>query len=457
MEWGDVIEVLLLILAVGVLVFINGFFVAAEFALVKVRDTQLEPLADQGLRRARMARTVMKNLDAYLSACQLGITLASLGLGYVGHPIFEALFRPLYDWKINNGEMLLATENPWRGYISIAVGFTVITVLHIVVGEQAPKWMAIQRPLPTSLWVAYPLRWFYWIMFPFIWALNNGALWLLRQVGLETGDEHGHGHSEEELRMLIGGGGDGSAKDQFSRDLVLNAFDLKDRIARDVMRPRREIDGFNTSATIRECLELAEQTRHSRFPLCVEGNLDETLGVVHIKDLYAQRHRAKTAADLREFARELIYVPETAQLEGLLQIFLDKKLHFGLVVNEYGDTVGMVTIENILEELVGQIRDEFDEHEKPFIEQIDDVTWSIEGSMPLHELEELTDEPCDDKGVTTVSGLITKRMGTFAKVGDVLELGRYELRVEQTYRRQVERARLMKLSERAPTDEDSEA
>jgi CBS domain containing-hemolysin-like protein len=456
MDWGELGILLLLILAVGVLVFLNGFFVAAEFALVKVRDTQLEPLVGQGIRRARMARHLMKNLDTYLSACQLGITLASLGLGYVGHPIFSKLLSPIYDWKLNGGAALLAADDGWRDSISIAVGFLVITVLHIVVGEQAPKWMAIQRPLPTSLWVAYPLRWFYWITFPVIWVLNNCALWLLRQVGLETGDEHGHGHSEEELRMLIGGGGDGSAKDQFSRDLVLNAFDLKHRIARDVMRPRREIDGFNTSATIRECLELAEQTRHSRFPLCVEGNLDETLGVVHIKDLYAQRCHAKTAVDLREFSRELIYVPETARLEGLLQIFLDRKLHFGLVVNEYGDTVGMVTMENILEELVGQIRDEFDEHEKPFFEQIDDVTWSIEGSMPLHELEELTGEPCDDKGVTTVSGLITKRMGTFAKVGDVLELGRYELRVEQTYRRQVERARLMKLSDRAPSDEEPE-
>ncbi|SVD24049.1 uncharacterized protein METZ01_LOCUS376903, partial [marine metagenome] len=186
------------------------------------------------------------------------------------------------------------------------------------------------------------------------------------------------------------------------------------------------------------------------------GSLDETLGVVHIKDLYAQRRTAKTADDLKEYSRDLVYVPETARLEGLLQIFLNKKLHFGLVVNEYGDTVGMVTLENILEELVGQIQDEFDDHEKPYFEKIDEVTWSIEGTMPLHELEELTDEPCDDMGVTTVSGLITKRLGTFAKVGDVLELGRYELRVEQTYRRQVERARLTKLSEREPTDEESE-
>ena len=330
------------------------------------------------------------------------------------------------------------------------------TVLHIVVGELAPKWVAIQRSLSTTLWVAYPLRWFYWTMYPFIWLLNNCALWLLRQVGLGEVDEHGNIHSEEELRMMIGAGGDGSAKDAFSRDLVLNAFDLKNRIARDVMRPRREIVGFNMNASITECVKVAEQTRHSRFPLCENGNLDETHGVVHIKDLYAHRHSAETAAKLQEYSRELVYTPETARLEGLLQIFLDRKLHFALVVNEYGDTVGMVTLENILEELVGQIRDEFDEHEKPFFVQTDEVNWALEGSMPLHELEELTGEPCDDKGVTTVSGLITKRLGSFASVGDVLELGRYELRVEQTYRRQVEQARLTKLSEREPTEEAPE-
>jgi CBS domain containing-hemolysin-like protein len=454
MDWGEVIVILLLVFAVGVLVFINGFFVAAEFALVKLRDTQLEPLVVKGQRRARMARHLLKNLDGYLSACQLGITLASLGLGYVGHPIFTKLLGPIYELQFN-GEPLLANAQ-WQQTISIAVGFMVITVLHIVVGEQAPKWMAIQRPLPTSLWVAYPLRWFYWIMFPFIWLLNNCALWLLKKVGLNVGDEHGHGHSEEELRMMIGSTGGSSDREQFSRDLVLNAFDLKNRVARDVMRPRREIMGFNTGWNLEECLVLAEESRHSRFPLCVGGNLDETLGVVHIKDLYARRRTVKTADELREFARELVYTPETARLEGLLQIFLDRKLHFALVVNEYGDTVGMVTLENILEELVGQIRDEFDEHEKPFFVQTDEVTWALEGSMPLHELEELTGEPCDDKGVTTVSGLITKRLGTFANVGDVLELGRYELRVEQTYRRQVERARLTKLSEREPTEEAPE-
>ena len=325
MDWSETITICLLVLAVAFLVFLNGFFVAAEFALVKVRDTQLEPLVSQGQRRAKMARHLLSNLDAYLSACQLGITLASLALGYVGHPIFEKLLEPIYSLTVN-GSALIEEGSGLRHTISYAVGFGVITVLHIVVGEMAPKWLAIQRSLSTSLWIAYPLRWFYWTMYPFIWLLNNCALWLLRKVGLGDVDEHSHIHSEEELRMLIGTGGDGSAKATFRRNLVLNAFDLKNRIARDVMRPRREIIGFNTDSNIEECLELAEETRHSRFPLCEGGNLDETVGVVHIKDLYAKRRSAHTAVDLKEFSREIVYVPETARLEGLLQIFLNKKL-----------------------------------------------------------------------------------------------------------------------------------
>lgn len=450
MAVGEIMEILGLCLAVAFLVLLNGFFVAAEFALVKVRDTQLQPMASKGHRRAKMARHLLANLDAYLSACQLGITIASLALGFVGHPIFDKLLEPVYNLNID-GEILLADEH-WRHTISYGVGFGVITILHIVVGEMAPKWVAIQRSLQTSLWISYPLRWFYWTMYPFIWLLNNWALWLLKKVGLGEADEHGHTHSEEELRMMIGAAGDGSDKDQFRRDLVLNAFDLKDRIARDVMRPRREIEGINTEASIEECLELAERTRHSRFPLCSGGNIDETMGVVHIKDLYAQRRAAKTAAELEPFSRDLVYAPETARLEGLMQIFLKRKLHFALVVNEYGDTVGMVTLENILEELVGQIQDEFD-HEQPMFEKLDETTWSIQGTMPLHELAELTSEDCDEKGVTTVSGLITKRLGSFPKVGDVLELGRYELRVEQTFRLQVEQARLTQLSDRQPSEE----
>ena len=426
------------ILAVGVLVFINGFFVAAEFALVKLRDTQLEPLIASGHRRAALSRKILDNLDAYLSACQLGITLASLGLGWIGEPIFSDLLKPIFD------SMNLAEESAWRHGIAFGVGFTVITTLHITVGEQAPKWYAIQRPLTTSLWVAYPMRCFYWISYPFVWALNATALWMLRLVGIRAGSESGDHFSEEELRTMLITTRKDNRPVKFGRDIVLNAFDLKNRIAQEVMRPRREIIGFNTESPIIDCLDIAERTRHSRFPLCINGNLAETQGVVHIKDLYAHRRTVRKASDLLPFARQLIYVPETARLEHLLQNFLDQKLHFGLVVNEFGDTVGMVTLENVLEELVGQIQDEFD-HEQPMFKQAGEEQWDVVGIMPLHELSELTGEICEEKGVSTVSGLITRRLGTFPRVGDTLEIGDFVLRVEQTHKLQVEQARLTRL------------
>jgi CBS domain containing-hemolysin-like protein len=441
----DLYWIALKVLAVGVLVFLNGFFVAAEFALVKLRDTQLEPLIVAGHRRASLSRKILHNLDAYLSACQLGITLASLGLGWVGEPIFSDLLAPLFD------QMKLAPESAWRHGIAFGVGFTVITVLHITAGEQAPKWYAIQRPLPTTLWIAYPMRWFYCISYPFVWGLNAAALWMLRMVGIQADSESGHNFSEDELRTMLTSNRKTGEPVKFGRDIVLNAFDLKNRVACEVMHPRREIVGFNTEAPITECLDLAERTRHSRFPLCVNGSLDDTKGVVHIKDLYAQRRTAQKAGGLLPFARQLVYVPESARLERLLHIFLDRKLHFGLVVNEFGDTVGMITLENILEELVGQIQDEFD-HEQPMFKQADEDNWDVLGAMPLHELSELTGESCEEKGVTTVSGLITRRLGTFPREGDKLRIGRFELRVEQTYRLQVEQARLTRLEEEEESD-----
>ncbi len=408
--------------AVFLLVFLNGFFVAAEFALVKVRDTQLVSLAEKGHRRARMARQVIKNLDASLSACQLGITLASLGLGWIGEAVFTEALSPVLSWLSIESEQV-------QHSLGFLFGFSAITFLHITAGEQAPKMLAIQQPLPTSLWVAYPLAWFHRASYPFIWALNHTSLWLLRSVGIQPVSESEMSHSEEELRLFFTASQKHSGGTTLGRDLVLNALDLQHRRVRDVMRPRQEIAGLNTMATISECLDIAERTRYSRFPLCENGDLDKTLGVVHVKDLFAHRIKAHTGADLRPVTKSLIYVPETARLERLLSLFLDRRLHLAIVVDEYGGTVGLVTLENILEELVGQIQDEFDQ-EKPLVEKKGDTVWELSGALPLHELAELIGEPLTDEGVTTVNGLVMQRHGGFPKEGDVLRLGNFELKVE---------------------------
>lgn len=440
MSWDAVIALLLKILAVATLVLLNGFFVAAEFALVKVRETQLDTLIAQGRRAAKVTRRVVRNLDSSLSACQLGITLASLALGWVGEPIFSALLHPVWQWI---GFTDPAHEH-LRETVAVVVGFSAITFLHITAGEQAPKWLAIQKPLPTSLVVARPLEWFHRLSYPFIWLLNHASLWLLRRLGLQMVSEHELAHSEEELRLLLAAGTKGSGGTALGRAIVLNAFDLRQRIAREVMQPRREIVGFDVEDTIEECLRLAEQTRFSRFPIFEDGDLDRTLGVVHVKDIYSQRNRAKVAADLLPVAREIIYVPETARLERLLELFLNRRLHFAVVVDEYGSTEGMVTLENILEELVGQIQDEFDQ-EQPLLQAKGEGVWEIDGALPVHELAELIDQPLQEEGLSTVSGLVTQRLGSFPARGDSLSLAGYRLEVLQTSGPRVTRLRLTRL------------
>ena len=438
MSAEEVMSILWRLLAVIVLVFLNGFFVAAEFAIVKIRETQLRPLTGRS-GRARMAARIVKNLDASLSATQLGITLASLGLGWIGEPVFAAILEPVMKW--------FQIESPQvRHSISFAVGFSVITFLHIVLGELAPKSLAIQKPLPTTLWVAYPLHWFNQMSFPFIWALNKTSLMLLRQVGIEPASEAELAHSEEELRLLLAPRHGTSEMGGIGRDIVLNAFDLRQRVAREVMRPRQQIVGFDTQASLTQCLEIAEHTRFSRFPILENGNLDRALGVIHVKDLFSARKRVQSARELLPMAKKIIYVPETSRLERLLQIFLERKVHLAFVVDEYGGTVGLVTLENILEELVGQIQDEFDQ-ETPLLVRKNERTWSVDGALPLHDLVDVIGEPLEEEGVTTASGWMTHKLGGFPKIGDTLRVGAHELRVEEMDGPRVARLSVTKIRE----------
>lgn len=432
------------LLAVFILVLLNGFFVAAEFALVKIRDTQLDPLIRKGSRAARVTRKIVSNLDASLSACQLGITLASLALGWVGEPVFSALLTPVLNaFQIESPEV--------RHTLSFLVGFSALTFLHIVAGEQAPKWYAIQQPLPTSLFVAYPLKWFHKASYPFIWILNHASLWLLRRFGIEATGEEG-AHSRDELRLMVATSQQHAGGTDLGRTIVLNAMDLHRRRARDVMRPRHEIVVLNTESSMTEALDLAEKSRYSRFPISEGGDLDKVRGVVHFKDMVAWRMRAKSAEDLLPSARKLIYVPPTARLEKVLQILLERKLHMAFVVDEYGGTVGMVTLENILEELVGQIQDEFDQ-EKPLAEPTGENIWTIQGNFPLHDLAELAGEPLDEgQDVVTASGFVTQRLGGFPKVGDVVQLSRATIAVAETDGRTISKLTLTKAPEPAPED-----
>jgi CBS domain containing-hemolysin-like protein len=435
MNWNAAILIALKILAVFALVLLNGFFVAAEFSLVRIRETQLDTLVAKNWRRAKMARHIVRNLNSYLSATQLGITMVSLGLGYLGEPIFSSLLEPVF-------RLFGMESSEWIKTISLVVGFSVLTFLSVVAGELAPKWLTIQKPLPIALWSAYPLHWFYIALYPFNRLLNHAARFLLEKIGISPDDKADGAHSEDELRLMVA-----SAQNTAGgRNIVLNALDLRHRIVREVMRPRQEIAAFNSDATIAECIALAEKTRYSRFPLCERGNLDKTLGVVHIKNLYPLRDQAQSAAHLVFVARKLIYVPETARLEKLLQLFLERKLHFAFVVDEYGGTLGIVTLENALEALVGQIQDEFDSEETELVRK-NENTWEAAGTLPLHELEKIIGVVPHDESVTTASGWLTEKLGGFPKAGDSLTVGNIELRVEEMDGPRVARLKITRRSE----------
>ena len=418
MTWNDAIQDGFKLLAVLLLVLFNAFFVAAELAFVRIRDTQLAPLAAKGNRRARTARHIVAHIDAYIGATQFGITLASMALGVLVEPVFRALLEPVFP-------LFKITSEHTQSTIAIAVGFFVNCYLLIIAGELVPKAIAIRRTLATALWVASPLNWFYRLSYPFIWVLHRSSQIVLGWLGFAGGELHDR-HSEEELRVVLAAA-QGSAE---RRDLILNALDLRHRTAREVMRPRNEITAFDTSASLADCVALAEKTRYSRFPICESGNLDKTLGVVHIKDLYALRGRAKTAAELLPVARPLFYIPETAALDRLLRRFLDRKSHFAVVVDEFGGTVGIVTLENAMEALVGQIQDEFDT-EKSELVRLGENVWEAAGTLALHELEKIIGSVPHDENTTTASGWVTEKLGGFPKSGDVVNVGDFELRVEQ--------------------------
>lgn len=418
MNWAQAMDIGLKLLGVAGLVLLNAFFVAAELAFVRIRDTQLESLAARGHRRAKKARHVVAHIDSYIGATQFGITLASMALGVLVEPVFSAVLEPVF-------QLFHLTNEHTQHTIAIGFGFFVNCFLLIIAGELVPKAIAIRRTLPTALWVASPLDWFYRISFPFIWILHGSSQVVLRWLGFAD-DNLRDEHSEEELRVVLAAAR-GSAD---RRNLILNALDLRHRAAREVMRPRNEVTFFDADAPIAECLALSEKTRYSRFPICADGDLDRTLGVVHIKDLYALRDKARTAVDLLPAAKKLFYVPETAPLDQLLRRFLDRKLHFAVVVDEYGGTVGIVTLENAIEALIGQIQDEFDTEKSELI-QLGENVWEAAGTLALHDLEKIIGTVSHDENTTTASGWVTEKLGGFPKLGDFVEIGNFVLRVEE--------------------------
>jgi len=422
--------------AVLLLVLLNGFFVAAEFALVKVRSTQLEARVQKGNRRAVIARSLTRHLDAYLSATQLGITIASLGLGWIGEPAVASLLRgPLLGLGIESEAVVHS--------ISLALGFSIITFLHIVFGELAPKSLAIMRAEGTALFVAAPLRWFYRLTYPVIWLLNGFSNLLLRGVGMVPASEHELVHSEEELRLLLASQAPGKGMSATARELMLAALDLHKRTARQVLVPRAEVVYLDVQLTLRENLDRARKGRHTRFPLC-DGNFDQVVGMVHLKDLMWLLDSEGEEADISKVRRKIAFVPESAGLEALLRTFRRERSHLALVVDEYGGTVGIVTLENVIEELVGEIQDEFDEETPPVVE-LGPGDYQVDGALPLFELKERCGIQVEDREVATVGGLILRQLNRLPVEGQSVTLKDYQATVLKMEGRRIALVRLQRL------------
>ena len=426
-ESGGLIAVKLL--AVLALVALNGFFVAAEFALVKVRGTQLDTLIEEGNRRARLAKSITSNLDAYLSACQLGITLASLGLGWIGEPVIGHLLQPLL-FKLG-----VHSESIVHG-ISIAVAFSIITTLHITLGEQAPKILAIQKSVPSTLFVSGPLRIFYAVFKPAIGFLNVASNWLLRIVfRTEPVGEHELAHSEEELRAILAQSAEHEEVTQLGKELLINALDFRERVVRDITTPRGEVVFLNTEDSFEENLNVAIESKHTRFPLC-EGHLDQTIGLVHVKDLIRIARDEKP--DLLSIKRDVNVIPEMMPLEKLLPFFLQKHTHIAVVVDEFGGTTGIVTLDNVLEELVGDIQDEFD-REAPELHKLSENEFDVEGSLGLYELKDLVGLELESEDVSTIGGYVTAQIGHLPKEGEQTNIEGYKVTIVSTDGRRVEK------------------
>ncbi|HEX6159460.1 MAG TPA: hemolysin family protein [Thermoanaerobaculia bacterium] len=397
----------------------NGFFVAAEFAIVKVRPTQLAELAETGSVRARMARKLTKHLDAYLSATQLGITLASLALGWIGEPAFAHLLTPLFQ---NFGGMAETLAHS----VAITVAFVIISVLHIVLGELAPKSLAIQKPVGTSLWVAHALHAFYVITFPAIWLLNGIARQTLKLVGIQPASEMEAAHSPEELRMILANSEKAGILSEENREIIEGVFQFSKRTARQIMVPRTDVTILSTTRSIDENLETIRTSTHTRYPLC-EGSLDQTVGLIHVKDLLLAQLRGP-GRRLEDLKRDILFVPENSTVESLLSQFIAKKTHMAVVLDEYGGASGIVSLENITEELFGQIQDEFD-RERPEIEPLGNGRYRVRGDYLIEDLADRLKIDLGEPDEETVGGFVAARLGREVAIGDNVNLGDLDVTV----------------------------
>jgi CBS domain containing-hemolysin-like protein len=422
------------VISVVALVLANAYFVAAEFALVGARRTRLEQMSQAGDGKATRALHAVQHLDRYISSTQLGITLASLGLGWIGEPalahLMESIFAGIpapFDW--------LATHTA-----AVAMAFTIITTLHIVLGELVPKALALLYPEEVSRWITLPLMGFSWVMHYPIWVLNGTANGLLRLVGVQAAGEHHRMHSAEEIRILVGESGEGGSLGVQDVRLLEGVFEFSEKTAEEVMTPRTEITALEATMSVEDAADIIAAAGRSRYPVHA-GSLDEVVGVVHAKDIL-RALRESAGPSVGQVLRPPLFVPGTREVEDVLADMKRLKNHMAVVLDEYGGTAGLVTMEDLLEEIVGEIYDEYDPVEQaPFVSPDGSVV--LDGSLSLTDFNSQHDADLDHTHYTTLGGFLFGELGRLPSPGDRVAVGTHRFEITAMAGRRVEKVRLL--------------
>jgi magnesium and cobalt exporter, CNNM family len=436
-------------LIIAGLVFVNGFFVAAEFALVKVRTSQIDQLVEAGNWAAKLTSRALDRLDAYLSASQVGITVASLALGWA---IERRMVAGIEDLLKARG---LAASRIALGAVSISViwmvpiaAFTFVTFLHVALGEQAPKSLAIRSAKVVALWTVPPLMAIYYIFWPVIWLLNNASHLTLWMLGLGRTDYAEVAHTEEELRHIVAESVAGGHLSRNERVMIENVLNLEEKTARRVMVPRPDIVYLSLSRPIEDNLRIARQAGHTRYPLC-DDDLTTVIGMIHVKDLFRAGTSSNGRPDLRKWARKVPFLPETLRLDHLLVEFQRNRVHLAMLLDEYGSVVGMASLENVLEELVGPIQDEFD-RETPQVIPLGEGVFEVDATCPLDILAEACGVAIPETEAETAGGLILDRLGRLAHAGDSITIDGHRLTVLRADPTRIRRIRVERIAQEPP-------
>ncbi|KAA9004177.1 HlyC/CorC family transporter [Paenibacillus spiritus] len=426
---------------VVILIVLTAFFVATEFAMVRLRGSRISQLVLEGRKNAVAVQKVAANLDGYLSACQLGITITALGIGALAEPAFEEMLLPVFDW------LNIGTDA--SHIIAFILAFFIATFLHVVVGELAPKTAAINKAEEISLLTAVPIIWFYKILYPLIWLLNGSANLLVRLFGMKPASEHEEAHSEEEIRLILSESYESGKINKAEYGYVNRIFAFDEMLAREIMVPRTDMICLYTNRSLQENLEIIRKEQYTRFPVA-EGSKDEIIGMVNTKQLYLE-YDNNPDFDFASLIHPVLTVSEVTPVKTLLTRMQKERVHIALLLDEYGGTSGLITIEDILEEIVGEIRDEFDEDETKMAEKIGEHRYLVDGKLALSELKSLTGVDLEDEEVTTIGGWVYSHIPEPA-VGKQTVHGNAVFTIREANRHRIRRVELEVLADSRPEE-----